>query len=71
MTHSYVKTVSDNNTYNKLYDSFKCENCGLVSATGQYLSYCWREGRGSNVVQLQRLVNHDQLEVNFWKINNV
>ena len=26
---------------------------------------------GSNVVPLQRLVNLDQLNVNFWKINNV
>ena len=26
---------------------------------------------GSNVVPLQRLVNLDQLDVNFWKINNV
>ena len=25
----------------------------------------------SNVVPLQRLVNLDQLDVNFWKINNV
>ena len=26
---------------------------------------------GSNVVPLQRLVNLDHLDVNFWKINNV
>ena len=26
---------------------------------------------GSNVVSLQRLVNLDQLDVNFWKIYNV
>ena len=26
---------------------------------------------GSNVVPLQRLINPDQLDVNFWKINNV
>ena len=26
---------------------------------------------GSNVVPLQRLVNLDQLDVNFWKINIV
>ena len=26
---------------------------------------------GPNVVPLQRLVNLDQLDVNFWKINNV
>ena len=26
---------------------------------------------GSNVVPLQRLVNLDQIDVNFWKINNV
>ena len=26
---------------------------------------------GTNCVPLQRLVNLDQLEVNFWKINNI
>ena len=26
---------------------------------------------GSNVIPLQHLVNLDQLDVNFWKINNV
>ena len=26
---------------------------------------------GSNVVPLQRLINLDQLDVKFWKINNV
>ena len=26
---------------------------------------------GSNGVPLQRLVNLDQLDVNFWKINNI
>ena len=26
---------------------------------------------GSNVVPLQRLVNLEQLDVNFWQINNV
>ena len=26
---------------------------------------------GSNVVSLQRLVNLDQWDVNFWKINNL
>ena len=26
---------------------------------------------GSNVVPLQRLVNLAQLDVNFWKINNI
>ena len=26
---------------------------------------------GSNVVPLQRLINLDQLDVNFWKLNNV
>ena len=30
-----------------------------------------RDQRGSNVNPLQRLVNLDQLDVNFWKINNV
>ena len=25
----------------------------------------------SNVIPLQRLVNLDQLDVNFWKINNI
>ena len=30
---------------------------------------CERERMGSNVVPLQRLVNLDQLDVNFWKIN--
>ena len=26
---------------------------------------------GSNVIPLQHLVNFDQLDVNFWKINNI